>query len=289
MSNFLPEELQTFDFYLKSMSLFLKESYGISDRCKMYFDILMNLINTGDTFLLKYLNIYSLDLQGNPNYFENTGIDPNWTPNSGTPDGGYWLDLLASIFGLSRTVRCAIRKNGTTWEEVTPAYFITLSNYELMLYLQATIAKNSFDGSLISLREIYTGSTIFNINAYYNNLNYDPQWVNFHLRRTYLTDLGIFYIRPSDYTKDQPLACKIYLPKTNINVTENIQVLFKNHYLTIESLGIAYNLLIADTVYASARFGDAYFYGPRYAYDQMYRFSNSEEVPPETNVLEAER
>ena len=95
-SALIPAELQTADFYLKSMSLFLKGSFGMIDRMEMYLSVLQNVLETGDELILKHLDIWRTDEKGSPNYFDEDGPDADGTesrhqsasPGQGENQGG---------------------------------------------------------------------------------------------------------------------------------------------------------------------------------------------------------
>lgn len=252
-SALIPAELQTADFYLKSMSLFLKGSFGMIDRMEMYLSVLQNVLETGDALILKHLDIWRTDENGNPNYFDEDGPDAD-----GTSD--FYLDLIASIYGLRREV-FLVAYDGV------PAGYVTLTNYELLLYIQATAMKNRFDGTNKSLRKAYTGSEVFQFSKYYqvpDKTILDPNYKN-----SYLAGLNIIY-----RTQDLLEANVILQPVANEGEyaygrkSGHVMQMFFSNLLTIESLGITYTLTSTDQ-FVGGKYGEenddkAYYFGQNY-------------------------
>lgn len=256
-SALIPAELQTADFYLKSMSLFLKGSFGMIDRMEMYLSVLQNVLETGDELILKHLDIWRTDDNGNPNYFDEDGPDVD-----GTSD--FYLDLITSIYGLRREV--LLVEYGDD-----PAEYKTLTNYELLLYIQATAMKNRFDGTNKSLRKAYTGSEVLQFSKYYQVADktiLDPNYKN-----SYLAGLDIVYCTQAD-----SLMAKIILqPKASTELYHygytggNVIRMFKSHLLTVESLGITYTAETTDQ-FVGGEYSNSNYYGQGYTEKQIYTY-----------------
>lgn len=259
-SALIPAELQTADFYLKSMSLFLKGSFGMIDRMETYLSVLQNVLETGDELILKHLDIWRTDEKGNPNYFDEDGPDAD-----GTTD--FYLDLIASIYGLRREV-FLVAYDGV------PAGYVTLTNYELLLYIQATAMKNRFDGTNKSLRKAYTGSEVYQFSKYTSadNSILDPNYKN-----SYLAGLDIVYC-----TQTRLEATVILQPKASTelyhygNTGGNVIRMFKSHLLTVESLGITYAAETTDQ-FIGGKYGEAgdeksYYHGQGYNKTKIYTY-----------------
>lgn len=217
-------QLQNLSFYENSMSLFLKGTPGILERCEMYFNILKNVLNCGEK-VFDFLNIYDKD------YWANTG-------QSKTESNSFWLDLIGEYLGISRN-------------------FIgnrILTNYEFLIYIQATIQKYIFDGTRESLREAYYGTRLLNWDAYKAKAdkNTYPQKIKKYLdnikRDVPLNELGIQYLQGylvfgdigSTTEVPKPGYCHI-ISKYRDTDTSSLAILFRHGFLTIESLGIVYS------------------------------------------------
>lgn len=246
----LKESLQKESFYQNSMSLFLKGSPGIPERCTIYYNILMNVINSGED-MFKYLNIFYYQKSGNAapqDYFDLITETTDAAANARTTFDNKWLDEIAALLGISREVYCPGGKyNGEKLDG--EATVVTLTNYELLVYIQATIAKYNFDGTCQKLREIYRGTPIY---MYDNYKKYNDPTIKSYLsniiKPSVLTELGIWYIgninsasaRIGIGTNDQ------------IQKFPNVYTLFLNGFLTIESVGITYEYIIGSNIYTAS-------------------------------------
>lgn len=224
-------------FYLQSMSLFLKNSYGMEDRCKMYVNILNNVVDTSEE-LFNRLNIFYYDISTKKDYCDLNGINKSSTSDR-------YLDLIAGIFNINREFE--IRYTNPGGSRIVKN--IKLDNYELMLYIQAIATKFIFDGSYEQLHYFYNGTSLLNYDLYYGDS--EARYTNTDLciltnnttKFLPITNLGIKY----KTVPDAPLTCNIYYTGSPeiYNTHKNIEKLFYGGYLTIESLGIVYNRLIA--------------------------------------------
>lgn len=218
-------------FYLQSMSLFLKNSYGMEDRCKMYVNILNNIVDTSEE-LFKRLNIFYYDISSKKDYCDLNGIDKNSTSDR-------YLDLIAGIFNINREFEIRYTDPAKSVETIER---VKLDNYELMLYIQAIATKFIFDGSYEQLHYFYNGTSLLNYDLYYEDSEARCILTNNTTKFLPITNLGIKYMTVSG----APLTCNIYYTGSPeiYNTHENIKKLFYGGYLTIESLGIVYNRLI---------------------------------------------
>lgn len=239
----LNEQLQNLSFYENSMSLFLKSTPGILERCEMYFNILKNVLNCGEK-IFDFLNIYD------KNYWADTGQSKD-EPNS------FWLDLIGEYLGISRN-------------------FIgnrDLKNSEFLIYIQATIQKYIFDGTRESLRETYYGTRLLNWDAYKKKAdnNTYPQKIKKYLdnikRDVPLNDLGIQYLQGylifgdigSTTKVPKPGYCRI-ISTYDDNNTSSLAILFRNGFLTIESLGIVYSRISTSYEFYYGKYDNSTFY-----------------------------
>lgn len=210
MSVLINEKLTSIDFYKNSMSLFLKNSPGMLERCQMLVDILNNL-NDSANGVFKWLNIYETTYDSNLN--------------------SEWLDLIGEFLGISRHFNN-----------------VGLNNVEFLKYIQATIQKYIFDGTRESLREAYYGTRLLNWDAYKKKADsnaYSQKIKDYlsNIKKTVaLNDLKIQYVQAK--TKSGDLVngvCQILCLQTDSTIyTNNLETLFNAGALTIESLGITY-------------------------------------------------
>lgn len=210
MSILINEKLTSIDFYKNSMSLFLKNSPGMLERCQMLVDILNNL-NDSANGVFKWLDIYETTYDSNLN--------------------SEWLDLIGEFLGISRQFNNA-----------------KLTNKEFLKYIQATIQKYIFDGTRESLREAYYGTRLLNWDAYKKKADsnaYSQKIKDYlsNIKKTVaLNDLKIQYVQAK--TAEEKLVdgvCQILCLQTDGTIyTDNLKTLFNAGALTIESLGITY-------------------------------------------------
>lgn len=211
-------DLLTNKYYLNYLSLFMKNSLGIKERCTMYVDILNNLNDTA----IKLLNKFDVFGLYNPakNYFVLNKPDDYETVKdyrNGFEDK--ILDLIASFYNIKRTFNLKYVDSYGFFGDINTSYneTVTLSNYELLIYIQFTISKNNFNGTNLDLLELYNGS---------NETNE-------------VKNLGIKYVWGDTLP---PLTCLIF--SENIlnlyNTNPNLVKMYIAGKLTIESLGIQY-------------------------------------------------
>lgn len=246
----LKESLQKESFYQNSMSLFLKGSPGIPERCTNYYNILMNVINSGEN-MFKYLNIFYYQNSDSipKDYFDLITETPTVADEARATFDNKWLDEIAAFLGISREVFCPGGQYDKDEKALdgTPAV-VTLTNYELLVYIQATIAKYNFNGTCRQLREIYRGTPIY---LYDNYKKYDEPVIKSYLsnsiKPSVLTELGIWYISDANSASAR-IGIGINTQARNF---PNIYTLFLNGFLTIESMGITYTYVIGSNVYTA--------------------------------------
>lgn len=234
----LDERLLDVNFYLRSMSSFLRNSFGMEDRCRLLYGILTNVCDT-ENALSSRMNIFSQTFFAD-NY-RTAGYDDELSYRNGNADAV--LDNIASIFGLTRMVY---------FDKVdgSDSHVQTLSNYEFVLYIQAFIVKQTFDGTALSLKRIYCGNTFVTyLDPYiskFENTQYE-QIVETYLdsfktnEYYFLQELLIVYKNGAN-----PLTQTIILQKSA--VSKNIKYLYDNGYLTVESVGISYDRAMGKDV-----------------------------------------
>ena len=127
------KDLLNFDFYKNSLSLFLKQSYGIVERDKILFDILKNVdLSIEKTF--NYLDIF---------YYKSDS-DNYISKNSVSGKTLIWLDFIGYFLGISRKF----------YIEET---LIELNDLEFLTYIEAIIEKFNFDGTYENVWKVYNG------------------------------------------------------------------------------------------------------------------------------------
>lgn len=140
----LPQELRTFDYYLKKLPLYLKNSEGFTEHFKIWFDLLMGNndgksgICPSSEAILEMLNIFD------ENYLNYINELANSTHQSDI------LDKLAAYF--------CCRRNFTVEYDDGPLHFkksLRLDNRELLMLIQSRIIHNFCDGSYEQLKQYY--------------------------------------------------------------------------------------------------------------------------------------
>lgn len=246
----LRNELQEYDFYRKSLSLFMKNTPGILARCDMWTDILKNVLSCGDK-IIELLNIFYYQ-SATDNYLTELGYTLSNTKTN-------FLDEVASIYGLSRQVVLTqnYKTNAQGLPEIVPKAQrvtgqITLTDKELLVLIESTIRRYNFNGTRQGLREIYEGTPLFAWSHYQSDIY--PEEIKAYIQNikhpSFLTELGIVYID----NNDTRAACVIAIDKSKASA--NIMNLFTNGLLTIESMGIEYTY-VESTQFAFAYFNDA--------------------------------
>lgn len=168
----------------------------------------------------------------------------DWTFVNNTSSNENFLDTVAKIYGISRQLIVKEYYKGGTLVENPGSTQITLTNRELLIYIEATIRKYIFDGTREALREAYYGTSLLNLSSYQQQTYPEEirNYLQYIIKPSFLTELGIVYM-----DGDTPGSCKIALDGNESVLTENIRNLFLNGYLTIESVGIEYEYFVSAT------------------------------------------
>jgi hypothetical protein len=229
----IKKELTKESFYIRSLSLYLQGQEDIKLRILTYFNILQNIKTNTDT-LFNILNIWD------ENYFEKTGIDSSAFEN-------VWLDEIGLIFGCYRQVVLINYQMDTSEKPIPDSTLYTLSNFNYLCYILATISKMAFDGQNETLLYFYNGSRLLHYSKY-STSEYNLNLMDNNIRENVITKLGIIYVCLND-----SLECKVYFTKYK-QIGDNVtRKLFLNGLLTIESMGIIYERILKSS--------DAVFYG----------------------------
>ena len=231
MSNLMYDRYLTHEYYHSRMSLFMRNSYGMIDRCDNYVDLLNNVHDVGID-LTNRLNIFL-----NEDYFTINNVDENSTKDT-------TLDIIASMFSLKRTFKLKyIDSDGILNEKIVNKEYneeITLTNRDLLAYIQITIIKNNFQGTNEELLYLYNKNTTHYL----------------------VQNLGLIYTWCNSMSgSSEPLTCLIYFKNVNDYLINrpNIVKMFYGGLLTIESLGITYKKSCITNVFA-IQFDKTYMY-----------------------------
>lgn len=222
MSELFNDKLLTPEYYHSRMSLFMRNSYGMIDRCNTYVGILKNLYETGSNLLNRF-NVFL-----NEDYFTINNVDENSTEDE-------MLDVIASIFCINRKIKIKyVDADGILNDKVVDKEYteeIVLTNRDLLAYIQVIIIKNNFQGTNEELQYLYNGTKTHYL---VQNLGLIYTWCNSTMGST------------------QPLECLIYFKNVNDYLTTrpNIVKMFYAGLLTIESLGITYNKSCITNIFA---------------------------------------
>nr|DAD96455.1 MAG TPA: hypothetical protein [Myoviridae sp. ctj3P51] len=259
----LRKELLDYNFYRRSLSLFMKNSPGIREQIDTWTGILNNVDTCAENIVSLFDIFYYKS--STDNYLTKHNFDASNTKLN-------FLDKLCEIYGISRTIVLTEIYNQNK-EELPPEsqklIQITLNDKELLLLLEATVKKYNFNGTREGLREIYQGAPIFKYDKYLEITNPEITAYLKHIKtESFLTKLGIMYIDNST----APAACVIALTGDIKTLSVNIINLFLNGFLTIESMGIMYTYAL-NSLFTDATFDTAGFYSP--SQTKYYVFAGS--------------
>lgn len=141
----LPKKLQSFEYYVNKLPLFLQNSYGFIEHFKIWYDITYNSDNKGvvniSDLLLYLLNIFDSDYLTTINNMEDS--------NGGTSSD--ILDKIGLLFGVRRkfSVTYVNAQSQTVKTE------LSLNNEEFLILIKCQIIKNYCDGSEIQIQQYY--------------------------------------------------------------------------------------------------------------------------------------
>lgn len=202
----LTDKLFDFDFYKNSMSLFLKNSPGMTEKAKMLFDILLNVRDSQDK-VFGYLDIF---------YYKND-TDNYITEYTDTSKTSSWLDLIGDFLEINRSFDILYEFYNTAGPNYTKKIKVNLTDEEFLIYIQASIFKLIFDGT----QEMF--------DKYYQNSN------------SFIGKLGIRAITSEIVTtdSDRSAICNMFFPNSE-TYSDNLKNLFQYGFLTPHSIGIKY-------------------------------------------------
>lgn len=128
----LQKKLLTYEYYIKKLSMFMRNSYGIEEMTKLYVDVLANLDITID----RLFSMFSSVSNGNMQIIQAFSSDESDI-----------LDKVAMMFGISRHLSVIV-----DGEE----HQLALNNIELQSFIKAKIFQNNYDGTKKASDEYYS-------------------------------------------------------------------------------------------------------------------------------------
>ena len=159
------EKIYNFDYYVKKLPLYLRNSDGFVEHFRIWFDVLTSVVENSDQ-ILDLINVFD------SNYL--TKI--NELDESKDKNQSDILDKLGSIFNIKRNFSVTYIPEGQN-NPITKQ--LSLNNKDFLLLIKAQIIKNYSDGSYIQMRKFY-GDAKLKIYFYSDN----PASVNVYLLNT---------------------------------------------------------------------------------------------------------
>ena len=159
------EKIYNFDYYVKKLPLYLRNSDGFVEHFRIWFDVLTSVVENSDQ-ILDLINVFD------SNYL--TKI--NELDKSEDKNQSDILDKLGSIFNIKRNFSVTYIPEGQS-NPITKQ--LSLNNKDFLLLIKAQIIKNYSDGSYIQMRKFYDDAKL-KIYFYSDN----PASVNVYLLNT---------------------------------------------------------------------------------------------------------
>lgn len=126
------EDLLEFQYYLDRLSMFMKESYGITEQTEIFYRQLYE-VNQQLDFAFTNLDIWN-----------NQNIKSEF------------LDLIGAIFGLRRSFNIEYTYINDQQEEINVKKNISLNDNDFLIYIKCQIIKQNFQGTNEELERLYT-------------------------------------------------------------------------------------------------------------------------------------
>lgn len=219
MENLILDKLQSLDYYINKLPIYLRQSYGFIEHFKIWHEILVGqsdttgVVGSANT-LLHLLNIFDKDYLTYISNLEGSGKSED-EPYGTVSD---MLDKIAHLFAVKRKFTITDKNNNIV--------SFSLNNEDLLILIKAQIVKNYCDGS----REI--------ISKYYK-------------------DVGLLVLTKTSGSAQVNLQLIDKTKEGNVHqYSDNVRTMFLNNLLTIESMGIIYTTAILDL--SSAMLWDTY-------------------------------
>lgn len=207
----IAEKLKTEKYYLDKTSMFLKNSYGITD----HFSMLITILNLVDETADKLFHSFDITKDENYVYLQSLKQEP-WS----TTETIDLLDKIGALYGITRkmNVKYVDPQDASHTIEET----LTLNDDEMWLAIKGQIIKNGYDGTFGQAKAYYKKmklSTVLMTESQLNQLICSP----------ILIDEGDISIEGTNHV---------------IIISNNIKKLFLGNVFTIESMGVNYLPLI---------------------------------------------
>lgn len=206
----LKEKLTQREYYLNKLSMFLKESYGITAQM----DVLVNWVQSVDNFSDISLACYDI---WNENYKKDL---QRMVPNN---EDFKPLDNLAELFGFQRYMKLSYHDELTDTDVSENLHF---SNNDLVDLIKVKIIQNNYQGTLQELVDLYAEKLGYTL---YISLSKDTRYSTRYLSAYCLV-----------YLEEKKIDGEI--------ISENLKKMFKYSELFLKSLGIEYGLLLTSSI-----------------------------------------
>lgn len=194
----LIDKLKDWTYYCNKLPLYVRNSYGIKEHFEILYELMLTL-DANEDDICDCFNFLQSDYE-NKVIRKYSSLDAyDFT----------FLDMIASIYGISRTldVKYVDKDNNAVEKQ------LRLNNKELYTFIKTRIIQNNYDGSYKQAIE------------YYRSIGLSVQMF---------------------FDSTEPAKCDIYLDLSISSASENIQALFLAGMLTLKSVGIVYNEMIVS-------------------------------------------
>ena len=133
------DKLKQWDYYYNKLPLYMRNSYGIQEHFKIFYELLLTLDENEDTIckLFDLLDANYLDTVVKK-YDDIDGYDFKF------------LDMIASIYGINRALNVEVVIDNK--KETKSLY---LSNKELYIFIKSRIIQNNYDGTFLQAKKYY--------------------------------------------------------------------------------------------------------------------------------------
>lgn len=222
----IDERLRQWSYYYDKLTLALKSSYGIDLQEKMWYDLLIKLDNMND-LLFKVLDVRNIlqdenvvspidttsNLQvllGQVDEWNNIDISDFYVDDY----TNIFLDYLGNIIGLNRTFSIT---------DTTGTHYIKLTNQQYIRCIKTKIIQNNYDGSREMCNELYSSIGLDIVQ--YNTVN---------------SGVVMLYWNASQLYSNGVDSTNGY----NSGFDSNDEILFKNGFYTLTSMGLSYEQTI---------------------------------------------
>ena len=138
------EKIYNFDYYVKKLPLYLRNSDGFIEHFRIWFDLLTSVVENSDQ-ILNLINIFDEEYLTRINELDES-VEKNKSD---------FLDKLGAIFNVKRNFSVTYISEGSPVIKQ-----LSLDNKEFLLLIRAQIIKNYSDGSYIQMRKFYDSAKL---------------------------------------------------------------------------------------------------------------------------------